>query len=466
MNITYQREVAVTASPDVLVVGGGPAGLCAAVAAARSGAKTMLVERHGCCGGMATMGLVAPFMTCYEAGGDTMLIRGLFEELVDRLVACGGAIHPSEVPAHSSFTSYIGPGHLHVTPFDAEALKRVADEMLTEAGVDVLYHTSFLGLEKDGDSIRYVYLHTKEGVEAVAPRVVVDCTGDGDVAVNAGAPFHKGNEAGDGKGGIKMQPASMFFRIGNVDLAKVDADIEANKDNFYRKNGINYRSFHWRVAEAKANGDWNLERVSIGMFRGVKEDEWSINTSRVMQVDGTDSRSLSRAEMIGREQVDHIFKFLVKYVPGCENAKLLSVAPVIGIRETRHIHGIKTLTVEDCLNGVVPEDAILLAANSVDVHGKFGPMSNEYIALDPGVYYGIPYGCLVPQNVDNLLVAGRCLSATSDAAGAVRVMPPCMAMGHAAGVAAAMSAQSGIVPAGIDVKALREKLREQNAYLG
>lgn len=466
MNITYQKDISVTASPDVLVVGGGPAGLCAAVAAARSGARTMLVEQHGCCGGMATMGLVGPFMTCYEAGGETMLIRGLFEELVDRLVACGGAIHPSQVPARSSFTSYIGPGHLHVTPFDPEALKRVADEMLQEAGVEVLYHTSFLGAQLQDGDIRYVLLHTKEGVEAVAPRVVVDCTGDGDVAAQAGAPFHKGNETGDGRGGVKMQPASMFFRIGGVDLARVDADIEANRDNFYRKNGINYRSFHWRVAEAKANGDWDLERVSIGMFRGVKEDEWSINTSRVMAVDGTDSRSLSRAEMIGRQQVDHIFKFLVKYVPGCENAKLLSVAPVIGIRETRHIHGIRTLTADDCLNGVVPDDAILLAANSVDVHGKFGPMSNEYIALQPGVYYGIPYGCLVPQGVNNLLVAGRCLSATSDAAGAVRVMPPCMGMGHAAGVAAAMAAAQDIAPAQVDVAALRENLRKQGAYLG
>ena len=466
MNMTYQRQVHITATPDVLVVGGGPAGLCAAVAAARAGAKTMLVEQYGCCGGMATMGLVAPFMTCYEAGGNTMLIRGLFEELVERMVACGGAIHPSEVPARSAFTSYIGPGHLHVTPFDAEALKRVADEMLTEAGVDVLYHTSFLGVEMDGDRVSHVYLHTKEGVEAVAPRMIVDCTGDGDVAAAAGAPFHKGNETGDGKGGVKMQPATMFFRIGNVDTAKVDADIEANKDNFFRKNGINYRSFHWRVAEARENGDWDLERVSIGMFRGVREDEWSINTSRVMHIDGTDSRSLSKAEMIGRQQADYIFKFLVKYVPGCENARLLSVAPVIGIRETRHIHGIKTLQAEDCLNGVVTEDAIMLAANSVDVHGKFGPMSNEYIALEPGVFYGIPYGCLVPQGVSNMLVAGRCLSATSDAAGAVRVMPPCMGMGQAAGVAAAMSAADAIAPKDVDVAALRKKLKEQKVYLG
>jgi hypothetical protein len=185
-----------------------------------------------------------------------------------------------------------------------------------------------------------------------------------------------------------------------------------------------------------------------------------------MHVDGTDSRSLSKAEMIGRWQAEHIFKFLVKYVPGCENARLLSVAPVIGIRETRHIHGIKTLGAEDCLNGIVTDDAIMLAANSVDVHGKFGPMSNEYIALEPGVFYGIPYGCLVPQRVKNMLVAGRCLSATSDAAGAVRVMPPCMGMGQAAGVAAAMSAQAQITPAELDVAALREKLKEQKVYLG
>ena len=262
-----------------------------------------------------------------------------------------------------------------------------------------------------------------------------------------------------------MQPATMFFRIGNVDTAKVDADIEANKDNFFRKNGINYRSFLWRVAEAKANGDWDLDRVSIGMFRGVREDEWSINTSRVMHIDGTDSRSLSKAEMIGRQQADHIFKFLVKYVPGCENARLLSVAPVIGIRETRHIHGIKTLQAEDCLNGVVPEDSIMLAANSVDVHGKFGPMSNEYIALDPGVFYGIPYGCLVPLGVKNMLVAGRCLSATSDAAGAVRVMPPCMGMGQAAGIAAAMAVKQDTTVRKVDTQELRKLLKENGAYL-
>lgn len=456
-----KRIVEITMTPDVLVVGAGPAGLCAAVAAARTGAQTLLVERYGCAGGMATMGLVGPFMTCYESSGEVQVIRGLFEEIVERLIEKGGAIHPSKVPTKSAFTSYIGPGHLHVTPFDPEKLKLVADEMLEGAGVKVMYHTDFLALDAENGRIETVYLHTKGGIVAVQPKIVVDASGDGDVAAAAGVSFHLGNEAGD-----KIQPASTFFRIGNVDLKKVDADIEANKDNFYRKDGVNYRSFHWRVAEARANGDWDLDRVSIGMFRGVAEDEWSINTSRIMNVNGTDSESLTRGEMEGRRQVDIIFNFLKKYVPGCENAKLLSVAPTLGIRETRHIHGRKTLTVDDCLEGRVPDDSVAVCANSVDVHGKFGPRSNEYIPLADGVYYGIPYGTFLPLGVDNLMVAGRCLSATSEAAGAVRVMPPCMAMGEAVGTAAGLCVGEGVLPYELSVKTLREKLLANNVFLG
>jgi hypothetical protein len=257
----------------------------------------------------------------------------------------------------------------------------------------------------------------------------------------------------------------MFFRIGNVDSAKIDADIEANRDNFYRKDGVNYRSLHWWVSKAREAGDWDLDRVSIGLFRGVDEDEWSINTSRIMGVDGTLSESLTNGEIVGREQVNQIFAFFKKYVPGCENAKLLQTGSTLGIRETRHIHGIKTLNVDDLLECKVPEDSILLAANSVDVHGRFGPRSNEYIALPEGKYYGIPYGCLVPENLSNLLVAGRSVSAESEAAGAIRVMPPCMGMGQAAGVAAGIAIQNDTDLRELDVKVLREKLTEQGVLL-
>ena len=457
----YFESIPVSFTADVAVIGGGPAGFCAAVAAARTGAKTILIEENGCSGGMATMGLVGPFMTCYDKSGKTMIIRGLFEELVERLVERGGAIHPSEVRAGTAFTSWIVVGHDHVTPFESETLKLVMDEMLTEAGVEVLYHTKFAVPVLEGKRLVRVVTDSKAGFQAVSAKVFIDCTGDADVAFRSGVKCEKGNE----ELGI-TQPASTFFRLGNIDTQALEADIQANINNFYRKDGVNYRSLHWRVSEARANGDWSLQRVSIGLFRGVKPDEFSINTSRVMNVDATDNVSLTRGEMEGRKQVDEIYRFFRKYVPGCENAKLLSVASTLGIRESRHVRGEYTLTVEDVLNGNVPEDSVLLAANSVDVHGRFGPLSNEYVTVQNGEYYGIPYRCLVPVGVDGLLMAGRCISAASEAAGAIRVMPPCMGTGHAAGTAAALSVLSGCDVRSLSTDLLRTKLTEQGVYLG
>lgn len=445
---------------DVAVIGGGPSGICAALAAARTGASTLLVEENGCSGGMATMGLVGPFMTCYDKTGETMIIKGLFEEIVNRLVQKGAAIHPSDVHSGSAFTSWITIGHEHVTPFEPETLKVILDEMLIESGVKVLYHTTFIYPEMENGTIQSVVVTSKSGSQRIQSKVFIDCTGDADVAFRSGVKCWKGNE----ELGI-IQPASMFFRIGNVNLNLVEADISANKDNFYRKDGVNYRSFHWRVAEAKANGDWNLDRVSIGMFRGVKPDEWSINTSRIMGVDATDNESLTNGEIEGRRQVQTIFSFLRKYVPGCENAKLLSVASTLGIRESRHIQGEYTLSIDDVISGKVPKDSIFLASNSVDVHGRFGPKSNEYITVRDGNWYGVPYRCLVPIGVEGLLVAGRCVSATADAAGAIRVMPPCAASGQAAGTAAALSVIHKCSVRNLDTELLRNKLNEDGVFL-
>ena len=292
---------------QVTVVGGGPAGVCAAIAAARNGAKTLLIESGNCLGGMATLGQVNPFMTCYDKDGDNMIIRGLFKEIVDRLVARGAAIDPGQVPAGSAFTSYIVVGHNHVTPFDAETLKVVLDEMCCEAGVQVLFHSTFVSPVMDENRLTGLVIMTKGGLKLVKSDIVIDCTGDADVAYRSGVPCEMGDEASG-----RIQPVTMFFRIGHVDSAKVEADIDANRDNFYRKDGVNYRSFHWRVAQARANGDWDLQRVSIGIFRGVREDEWNINTSRIMGVDATDPDQLSRAEMEGRRQVQQIFRFLRK----------------------------------------------------------------------------------------------------------------------------------------------------------
>ena len=453
------KDIEVKYNADVLIIGGGPAGVCAAISAARFGASTVLVEEGGFCGGMATRGLVGPFMTCYDAEGKEMIIRGLFEEIVDRMVASGFAIHPAEVMGGTAFTSWIKVGHDHVTPFEAEGLKLILDEMLMEAGVKVLYHTTFLQPIMDEKKITGAVVASKSGIQGISAKMVIDATGDGDVAYRCGAEYEMGNE----ELGL-MQPASMFFRISNVDTDKVEADIQANLHNFYRKEGVNYRSFHWRVTEARENGDWSMDRVSIGLFRMPKKDEWCVNTSRIMNVDSTDSESLTKAEILGRKQVDEILNFLRKYVPGCEDARLKSTASYIGIRESRHIKGEYRLTAEDLLSAKVPEDSILIAANSVDVHGRFGPKSNEYTPIN-GSYYGVPYRSLIPLGIDGLLLAGRCISADSTAAGAIRVMPPCMAMGQAAGTAAAMAAKQNIPVRDVNVTALQESLRNQGVCL-
>ncbi len=445
---------------DVIVVGGGPAGMCAAIAAAREGAGVVLVEQANACGGMATQGLVGPFMTCYDRQAKTMIIRGLFEEIVERMVRRGYAIHPSQVHAGTCFTSWIVLGHEHVTPFEPEGLKLIMDEMIQEAGVKVLYHTCFLRPLMERDRIAGVLVSSKKGLEVIEGKVVIDCTGDGDVAQRCGAPYEMGDQQLH-----QVQPATMFFHVSNVDGERLEADIQAHLHTFYRKDGVNYRSLHWRVAQARANGDWSLQRVSIGIFRMPKPDEWCVNTSRIMNVDSTDNESLTRAEIEGRRQADEILRFLRKYVPGCENARMKATASCIGIRESRHIVGDYWLTGEDLLQGKVPEDTILLSANSVDVHGRFGPVSNEYVAIQSD-YYGVPYRCLLPRGVEQLLVAGRCVSADSTAAGAIRVIPPCMGMGEAAGVAAALAVKAGCTVRGLDTGLLRRRLRERGVYLG
>lgn len=445
---------------DVIVVGGGPAGMCAAIAAAREGAGVVLVEQANACGGMATQGLVGPFMTCYDRQAKTMIIRGLFEEIVERMVRRGYAIHPSQVHAGTCFTSWIVLGHEHVTPFEPEGLKLIMDEMIQEAGVKVLYHTCFLRPLMERDRIAGVLVSSKKGLEVIEGKVVIDCTGDGDVAQRCGAPYEIGDQQLH-----QVQPATMFFHVSNVDGERLEADIQAHLHTFYRKDGVNYRSLHWRVAQARANGDWSLQRVSIGIFRMPKPDEWCVNTSRIMNVDSTDNESLTRAEIEGRRQADEILRFLRKYVPGCENARMKATASCIGIRESRHIVGDYWLTGEDLLQGKVPEDTILLSANSVDVHGRFGPVSNEYVAIQSD-YYGVPYRCLLPRGVEQLLVAGRCVSADSTAAGAIRVIPPCMGMGEAAGVAAALAVKAGCTARGLDTGLLRRRLRERGVYLG
>lgn len=446
---------------DVLVVGGGPAGVCAALAAAREGVRVMIVETGGCLGGMATRGLVGPFMTCYDTTGEQMIIRGLFEEIVDRMVAMGGAIHPSEVRAGTPFTAWIKAGHDHLTPFEPEAMKFVLDQMCQEAGIKVLFHSTFVSPVMKRNRIEGAVIMTKAGLRGATAKVVIDATGDADVAYRCGVPCTFGNPQTG-----KIQPSSTFFHINNVDSATLQKDIEAHLHEFRKVNGVSYRALHWRVEEAEAAGEWDIARKSVNIYRGVKPDQWAVNCVRIANVNSTDPESLSAAEMEGRRQVQELMHFFHKYVPGCKDATLMASGSTLGIRESRHIEGDYVLQVEDLLGGKVFEDSVFVASSSVDIHGKNGAMSTEYKTVENGRWYGVPYRCLLPKNVEGLLVAGRSLSATSDAAGAVRVMPPVMAMGQAAGTAAALAVKENTTPRCVDVAQLIQTLKDRKVFLG
>jgi hypothetical protein len=455
MTTTYQKQLPVFREVDVLVAGAGPAGICAAIAAARGGAKTLVIEANGCVGGAATAGLVGPFMTSFDARFEKMVIRGMFKEIVDRMVALGGAIDPADIVGGTPKSGFYKIGHEHVGPFDHECFKSVSTEMILESGAELLLHTQFVDVLKEDGGISGVVLFNKNGMSLVRAKVVVDCTGDADVAARSGVEYELGNKH-DGN----IQPATLFFRVYNVDTPRMQAHIkqyEAQIRPFYGP-------YSWLIRDMQE--EWgDVPRAEVCLFEGVVPGEFRLNVTRILDVDGTDAQDLTRAEIEGLRQVHKVFDFLKKHAVGFENARFMGTAATVGVRETRHIDGLKRLTADDVSACRVPEDSIAVMATCMDTHNRSDPGGTFY-PLENGPYFGVPYGCLVPRGVDNLLVAGRAISADSVAASAARMIPCCMVFGQAAGAAAAMAVQDGVAPADVDISKLLSTLRAQGAYLG
>jgi hypothetical protein len=449
-SVSYTRAVPVTQEAEVIVVGGGPAGIAAAIASARNGARTVLVEQYGFLGGMATAGLVGPFMTSYDIEGKEPIIRGIFRELVDRMVALGAAIDPAGVKGFSAYGGYHPYGHEHVTPFDPEALKYVAQEMALQAGVELKLHRFFLDSLVKDNRIIGVVLASKSGLEALGAEIVIDTTGDGDVAARAGAPYEKGR-AEDGL----LQPVSLFFRVGNVDDAAVQAYMDEHPDDV---------SFRDLVREAKGRGEFSHPKDGFTMFRLPRPGEWWANVSRVHHVDATDADQLTQAEIEGHRQVIYLVDFMRQRMPGFENCYLLDTGTQIGVRETRRIIGEYVLAAEDVFGARRFEDAIARVSFPIDIHDVKGG-GGFFKGPRDGPYYTVPYRCLVPKEIENLLVAGRCISATHEAHGSLRVMPPCFATGQAAGTAAALALETNASPRKVNVALLRESLVQQGALV-
>lgn len=434
---------------DVVVVGGGPAGICAALEAARNGSSVVVVEQYGFLGGMATAGLVGPFMTSFSADGGRQVVQGIFEEILQQLIGMNGAIHPSKVPAGSPHCGFFVEGHHNVTPFDPESLKLVLFNLLEEAGVRILLHSFFVGSLFEDKTIQGVVVAGKSGFQPIHAKVVIDCTGDGDVAANSGVPFTKGRSDG------KMQPMTMFFRVMGVDSQRVYEYVDTYPED---------EGFGSLLELARKNGDFPIETLLVGVYETHRQGEWRVNTSRIHDLDGTLVEDLTAGEILGRRQAFTIINFLRKYIPGFEHAELMDTAPQIGVRETRHIHGDYLLTVEDLIETRQFDDAVGLYAYPVDIHDPSG-RGHILRSVESGDAYELPYRMMLPQGVGGLLVSGRCVSATHEAAAAIRVMPCAMVLGQAAGAAAALACQSNVSPRDIDIKALQQLLHNKGVVL-
>lgn len=439
---------------DVVVAGGGPAGINAAIAAGRGGAKTLLIERYGFLGGMSTVALVYPWMTFHTNTG-RQVIKGIAQEIVERLEAGGGS--PGHLRDTVGFTNT-------VTPYHPEKYKLLALEMLEEAGVEVLVHSFADSVEVKEGMIQSIRLITKSGPITVNGKQFIDATGDADIAYLSGAPCLKGRSSDQ-----KTQPLTMKFRMRGVDVFKVKEAMKKNPENFYKKTPIDELDTIPLTGVQGFYKEWNASGVPINrdqvlFFIGPAEDEVLVNCTRVQGLDGTDVFDLTKGEKEGRKQVMMMEQFLQSKIPGFEKASISAVGSQIGIRETRRIDGEYSLTIDDVVAGRKYEDTIALSGYPIDIHdptGK-GVQAND---IEGDGSYGIPYRCLLPQNIDNLLVAGRCISTTHEALATTRLTPSCMATGQAAGTAAALALAEDVSPKELAIGKLREKLENAGAVL-
>lgn len=438
----FKSEIKKEYDCDVLVVGGGVAGFGAAVAAAREGAKVILTEENGYLGGTATAGLVAPFMTCYDTKGEKQIIHGIFEELVGELVKVNGAVPPADCRKCDSHSGYRLRGHFGTTPFDKEQLKIVMEDMCLSAGVELKYHYLFVQAERKKRKITSAVFATSDGFRKINAKAFIDCTGNAAVCHAAGGATVYAYDEGI------LQPVSTFFLIDNVEKEALDAACLSTQD-------MRERFFMDVIEEARARGEFTCGTQKVRIFEQ-PNGIWAVNMCQIDQpFDVNDPDLITKAEIEGRKQAQEVFRFLKKHVPGLQNIRMLQTSERVGVRESRRIVGEYTLTHEDILASRVFDDAIVYLSNSSDVHGAH---SVAYQTFQNEAPYTVPYRCLVHRDFDNVWSPGKSVSADRNAHGAIRVIPPAIAMGEAAGIASAISVRKGCRAKDVPVKQIQAKV--------
>ncbi len=403
---------------DLIVVGGGISGVAAAVSAARQGLSVLIIEKFGCLGGALTNSLVYPFMQHVTWDGSKLLSDGIFGEMKKRQAAY----------KESSWENF----------------KFVFDDMVIEAGVDVLFHATVFEAKTDGRAVRSVSVATKAGVVEFGATYFLDASGDGELLTMVGCEYQLGRES-DGL----CQPMTTCFRMNGVDI-----------ELFKKEQPELIKLYN----EQQEKGLIQNPRENILVFYGQGKDILHLNTTRIVKYNPVDAVDISRAEMLGRKQVYEIFRFLKEYAKSCANADIVSIANHIGVRESRKLKGEYILTGEDLLNLVAFEDSIAVAMYSIDIHNPAGTGTTLH-EFKGNKYYYIPYRSLLPKEYDNFLVAGRCLSADHEAHSATRVMPTCACMGEAAGTAFAVAKETDTNMHTLDIQVVRERLRQAGAII-
>lgn len=439
---------------DVIVAGGGPAGIPAAIAARRMGMKTLLIERSAVLGGLAVSGL--PILGFIDRSGRRVL-GGIAQEMMDRLQKQGAFIEHVRCPVHNSLAL-----------FNHNWMRLECFEICREEGVELSLYSEPTKIKVDNGKIAGISVLCRGTAREYESEILIDATGDAGPSFMAGAEYDKADV---------LQPGSLTFTVGGVDLEAVrsyvkehpetirvseEYTLEQQMEQFLTYKQFTFIGYHELIEKARALGEYTLPRDRIVFSTLPDKGEVMINVTRVTNVDTTDADAVNAAETESHRQVKELMIFLKKYAPGFESSHLSSISYGFGGRESRRVKGLKTLTMDALKNLDVPKDTVVLAGYNMDTH----PSDTDKHYMQPVEHaIGIPYGCLVSRNISGLMMAGRDASVDADIFGMTRIMGTCMGMGEAAGTAAGLAVRQKISPARVDVKELRALLEKNGCIV-